>query len=839
MDEPPPVPMSPSLNPSSADLTYGRAHQIPYHQHPHISALPLPVPVSGTHGNPRSRHQVESGVDAGNGDEDESRSPTLDTLSAYAHVSTSFPMSEVDTVFSHKYQTTSTQASFISKRDMDISGPPPPPRPPPSWYRHDSPPPPPPLPPYLRSPVITSQSLPHTPNRHPIGILPPPPPPPPGNFIFHTNLRPPPGLGRGIIPSPQQPSQQTIQSPPSRTTINSRPDSISDVPTQHQTLSLRPPRGFVDFRAPHSEHQPVDRSGSGSHLIPEASSKPEPIDTTSTSQSSNYTIPRLIDDVASFSDSSSDTDSLVLRSSRQFPPLYPTASNLNFQGRSRKTSMTNRITTWISGYERDRAPKDRLDLSANLDPLFEAARGGRSHLSRDSAPSEDTLELLWTKLKDQRVKLNDIKTQMAKKRRRLRELRRKRDDADNAFMSVVRPILVAQHGLAETAPGTLERRLADLQRLRTEYQAFENDYEDLEVTLDEEEETLNRLEIRFFSLLAVGSTIPLEHSPDDEPKHEQDQNIPSDLMGIAPDGPPEDVHPLFRDLMDSVGDLENAKEELDELLFLKGQHEGELKMKTAAGMDLNEGEIEFFKEFPLEEEHMRSSVAGLERRVADLRSLCEKKGAMQKHLSSRVSYLLYPENGYEDIELDDRSVILRSRSDLAHPTFPVLLSQPEHIMAHDFPLTSRGALKAAAALPVSDPAKPSLMQLASKEYAIDRLMLDHGEGGKGDFINRWLLQQLRQCPVNALLLHTTFTKSRSLKIRDLDRWQSDVLHYWWNDEVAELPDDMAQPVTSEHSNDGSKVGTNRISRAVTDTPGIPGGRQSLPAWSSVAHSALG
>lgn len=819
--------------------SFGRTHQIPYHhhhhQHPHISASPLPVPVPGAHGNPRSQHQVEVEV------EGDGRSLTLNTLSAYPHVSTSF-QSEVDTVFSNKYQTTSTQASTTSKRDMDISGPPPPSRPLPPWKDgHDSPPHPPllPPPPYLRPPAIPSQSLLHASNRPPLDILPPPPRPPPGNVILHTNLRPPPGYGRDTAPPPQRPSQQMTPALSFRTTISSAPNTTGDVPIQHQTLNLRPPRGFPGFVLPHNAYQSVDESSLRNRLAPDASTQPEFVATTSTSQSSNYTIPRLIDDVASFSDSFSDADSLVLRESRQFPPLYPTTSNLNIQGGNRKSSMTNRITTWISGYERDRAPKDRPDLSTSLDPLFETARGDRSHMSRDSAPSEDTLELLWTKLKDQRVKLNDIKSQMAKKRKRLRELRRKRDDADNAFMSVVRPMLVAPNGWTGTAPGTLERRLADLQRLRTEYQAFENDYEDLEVTLDEEEETLNRLEIRFFSMLAVGQTIPLEQAPEDESKHEEDQSIPNDLMGIAPDGPPEDLHPLFRDLMESVGDLENAKEELDELLFLKEQHEGELKMKTAAGMELNDAEIEFFEEFPLEEEQMRSSVAGLERQVADLRNLCEEKGAMQKHLSSRVSYLLYPEKGYEDIELDDVSVILRSRSDLAHGTFPVLLSQPEHVMAEDLPLTSRGALKAAAALPTSDPAKPNLMQLASKEYAIDRLMLDHGEGGKGDFINRWLLQQLRLSSVNALLLHTTFTKSRALKIRDLDRWQSDVLHYWWNDEVAELSDDMVQLVTSEHSNDGSMFGTNLISRAVTDTPGMPGGKQSYLTWSSVSHSALG
>ncbi|KAM0558196.1 hypothetical protein ACHAPJ_004880 [Fusarium lateritium] len=501
--------------------------------------------------------------------------------------------------------------------------------------------------------------------------------------------------------------------------------------------------------------------------------------------------------------------------------------------------MTNRITTWISQYERDRAPKDRLDMDINPDPLLENFDSAKSHASRGSGPSEETLEILWTKLKDQRVKLNDIKSRMAKKRKKLRDLRRQRDDADNAFMGIIRPMFVAQRGQMGTTPGTLERRLADLQRLRNEYQASENDYEDFEVTLDEEEETLNKLEIRFFSLLAVGQTIPLQRPPEDDFNDDENKNMnmPDDLIGISPDGPPEDLHPLFVDLMATIGDLMNAKEEHEELLFLKEQHEDKLKMKSAAGMELNETEIEFFDQFPLEEEQMRSSVVGLENQVASLRKLCEEKRVMQKHLSARVAYLLYPENGYEDIDLDDTSVILRSWSSLAHPTFPVLLSQPEHVMAQRSPLTPGGALKAAAALPETDPTKTNRMQLATKEYAIDRLMVDHEEGGKGDFINRWLLHQLRLSPANAFLLHWTFIRNRMLQIRDPDRWQRDVLRYWWNDQGAHLSDEMMNLVTSEHSNDGSIVGTHRLSRAVTYTPGMHGGRQSLIAGSSVAHSA--
>ncbi|CAG7566464.1 unnamed protein product [Fusarium equiseti] len=811
MDKPPPVPMNPSLSLSSVDLT---------------STSPLPVP--GTHDRPRSQDQVEG--------EGEGHYQTLDALPPSLHVSTSLPMSEVDTVFS-MYQPTSTQASIVSRRDIDMSGPPPPPHPPLLWKALDepshSPPPPPPPPSYLRPPMILPQSFSPASNRTPFGR--PPPPPPPGDAFVHRNLRPPLVYNHDAFPQ-QQLFQQTLPPPPPPPilTPNGSPLGASGgASTQPHTPVLRPPREFTGFSQLPSAQHLLGGTSLGGLSVPQTTNRHEIAGSTSRTPSSIYTIPRLIDDV------SSDDDSIVLRNSRQFPPLYPTASTLTAQGRNRKTSMTNRITTWISEYERDHGPKDRLDLSTSLEPLLETTRGDRSHVSKESAPSEDTLELLWTRLKDQRVKLNNLKSQMTKKRKELRELRRRRDDADNAFMGVIRPMLIAHQERLETSPVTLERRLADLQQLRTEYQDSENDYEDLELTLDEEEETLNKLEIRFFSLLAVDQATPLEQPRDDEPDLEpDDSNMPNELMGINPNGPSEDVHPLFLELMAAVGDLENAKEELDELLFLKEQHEGELRMKSAAGMDLNEAEVEFFAEFPVEEEQMRSSVTSLEEQVAHLRKRCEEKRVMKKHLSSRVSYLLYPEDGYEDIELDKASVIMRTHTDLADPTFPVIISQPEHVLAGDFPLTSRGALKAAAALPATDPEKPSCMQLASKEYAIDRLMLDHGEGGKGDFINRWLLHQLRMSSTNARLLHTTFTKSRGLKIRDLDRWQSDVLHYWWNDEGAELPEDMVQLVTSEHSNDGSRIGTNRLSRAVTYTPGMPSGRQSHPTASSVAaHSA--
>ncbi|KAM5356416.1 hypothetical protein ACJ41O_003062 [Fusarium nematophilum] len=387
-----------------------------------------------------------------------------------------------------------------------------------------------------------------------------------------------------------------------------------------------------------------------------------------------------------------------------------------------------------------------------------------------------------------------------------------------------------------------------MQRLRTEYQALEGDYEELEVKLDEEEDELNTLETRFFSLLAVGHARALKPSSEVQPMHDEDKyakDMPNDLKGISRDGPLDDLHPLYVELMSTVGDRENAKEELEELLFVNEQHKGEMKMKKAAGMELSEYEVEFFTEFPSDEQQMRATVARLEEEVARLRQLCEEKGVMRKHLSARVAYLLYPQEGYEDLDLDldldmdmdDDSVMREHQSDLAHPKFPVLLSQPEHVLPEKgLPQTPRGALTTAAKLPNTDPSKPHRMQVASKEYAIDRLVVEYGEGGKGDFINRWLLHQLRRSSMSVLLLYKIFVNSQALKIRDLWRWQSDVLHYWWKDDTANFLSYNSMKLGNSN-NHGSRIGTPQQSRAATQAAEVPHHALSQMASSSVAQSA--
>lgn len=430
--------------------------------------------------------------------------------------------------------------------------------------------------------------------------------------------------------------------------------------------------------------------------------------------------------------------------------------------------------------------------------------------------------MLWQQLKEKRAKLGGTRAEMRSRRKELREKRRDKDAADNAFMSVVRPVLVSQ-GEPFHAPANLfESRLEKMQQLRDDYQVLESSYEALEAMLDEEERDLSILETRFFSILAAGQTKEerqLDISSDSGAANFSiDQSeIPYELRGISPYGPVEEPHPLYVDLTSTVGYLGNARDEYADLLSTKEQYEEEEQLKKTTKQKVSD-ELEmkeFFDEFPHEERRMNDVVATLESKVHHLRKLCEDRGVMKKHMSIKMEYALDPHIEYEDLDLDDEQTILNRRQTLGHAEFNELLSQPDHVLAEE-PLTPLGALKAAIRLPNHHPEKGVRKRLASKEYAIDNLMRECDGGKKADYVNRWLLHQLRLSPLHAVLLRSTFQASRSLKIRDMWRWQCDVMHYWWRDSTMSLTDGFFKPITSDNSEYSSRLGTPQPSRAASD-----------------------
>ncbi|PHH90301.1 hypothetical protein CDD83_4039 [Cordyceps sp. RAO-2017] len=434
--------------------------------------------------------------------------------------------------------------------------------------------------------------------------------------------------------------------------------------------------------------------------------------------------------------------------------------------------------------------------------------------------SYDQVQLLWQQLTDKRAKLGDVKHQMARRRQELRSLRHRKDQADNAFMSIIRPLLVSQRGLPPISAQVLDSRMAAMQDLRDDYHRRESDYEALELKMDEEEKELHALETRFFTLLAAGRSRVERDGLCRDDASEAEPGPPSDvpyvLRGISADKPSEDLHPLYVELTSAMGDLENAKEEHQDLLYVKEQYEYEVRLKRTTGKKTTAETEDFFREFPAEEAKMRAAVSRLEGRVERLKERCEAKRVMRKHMSVRMAYALDPRTKFEDLELEDAGSILARHRTLAHAVYPEILSQPDHVLAEPEPLTSLQALRAAARLPDGEAGKRERQRRAGKEYSIDSLMQGEGADNRGDLVNRWLLQQLRQSPLNVHLLHSTFLASRSLKIRDLWRWQHDVLYYWWRDDTARATQGMARRITSAGSSYSSRLGTPKMSRAASD-----------------------
>ncbi|KAK4065361.1 hypothetical protein H0G86_012893 [Trichoderma simmonsii] len=537
-----------------------------------------------------------------------------------------------------------------------------------------------------------------------------------------------------------------------------------------------------------------------------------------------FSLTRLEDDETWSSSSSSNEDPIAYRNARQFPPQLPAGPSYGPSAPRSRSSAANQITAWVSQYEKSRSPtrsRSRLgDISAVLHPTDTESHLDGSLHSNDSSHGE--IEMLWQQLKEKRAKLSGTRAEMRSRRKALRQKRREKDAADNAFMSVVRPVLISRGEIFQATPSLFESRLEKMQQLRDDYQVLESSYETLEAMLDEEERDLSILETRFFSILAAGQTKEerqLDVSSDSGAANFNiDQvEIPYELRGISPFGPVEDPHPLYVDLTSTVGYLGNARDEYADLLSTKEQYEEEqLLKKTTNQKTPDELDVkEFFDEFPSEEERMVGVITNLESQVSRLRKICEDRGIMKKHMSVKMEYALDPQIKYEDLDLDDEQTILSSRKTLGHTEFNELLSQPDHVLA-DEPLTPLGALKAAIRLPNHHPEKGVKKRLASKEYAIDNLMRECDGGKKADYVNRWLLHQLRLSPLNAVLLRSTFQASRSLKIRDMWRWQCDVMHYWWRDNTMSLTDGFFKPITSDNSEYSTRQGSPQLSRAASD-----------------------
>ncbi len=297
------------------------------------------------------------------------------------------------------------------------------------------------------------------------------------------------------------------------------------------------------------------------------------------------------------------------------------------------------------------------------------------------------------------------------------------------------------------------------------------------------------------------------------------------VIGISSERPT-DSHPLFSLLLRCISELNLAQEHHAEIFAERDDILSELQTRFLLHLNqleemydrdalqrflhgdsqsptlwasfiehLTESDLVFLAGF---EDMEKAALANIEARklqVERLRAVCTERGLMPSLMHYRDSLSVFEvdaeEAGWRDIGSNmknmtwiyERVSVVKNETYLEHWRFPNLLTNPQHVLMTP-PMTAEQALRWAMKLPEDYPNRLRLTEMYIKEFGIVSILARAEEGNKTDFINRWLLQQLRMSPLEVEMLHHVFSEVLRVgdQVGDRKRWQADVLFFWARDE---------------------------------------------------------
>ena len=406
-------------------------------------------------------------------------------------------------------------------------------------------------------------------------------------------------------------------------------------------------------------------------------------------------------------------------------------------------------------------------------------------------------------------------------RTHLHDLRKKSTRASHAFMTTAQGILPDNSELAD-----MYKRMQDSQL------EFDSALSRLEERIDEWEDGQLELELeerKFYSVAARPDSV----APSSSGSSTNDSVSVFTLRGILSDRL-EDIHPLFEELLETFKDLQLAKEFCEDLrlkrraLEIKLASDNSIDLQDTLGSPqstktllaqhykrMSDEEIEFLEEYDDLVKQAVSDIDSLSKKAEALQIDCLDQDVIPKNSPYREKGFGFDPFFYDDIRLEDLppSHDAKQPRTLAHSRFHVILSNPIHLL-EAFPQTPQQSLRMAISLPPSFPARQKFIDDATRENTIHSLIRGADPQDKSDYINRWLLHKLRLSALEAVILYSTFRMR--LKIRDLDRWQQDVLDFWTLDQAANLPMQQFQAVSVAPSV-GTRADTPKPTRHVSDS----------------------
>ncbi|KAI1847963.1 hypothetical protein JX266_006076 [Neoarthrinium moseri] len=412
----------------------------------------------------------------------------------------------------------------------------------------------------------------------------------------------------------------------------------------------------------------------------------------------------------------------------------------------------------------------------------------------------------WTRMRKQRVHVHNILDEIRPRRVQLQEIRRQKNEADSAIFQDLR------RGLFRDDPAAMEMRLQRIDRLQLSTQNAEQTLEALMEDLEVAERELEVLERRFYSQFTL----------DDSPASTSERVSPAlsrrpsrtSLFGISQERA-ELSHPLYVEMREAFKSLQLARDRIHNLNFRRMAIEAE-------NVRYSRSEQEFLNNFAEYEMMARDRLDHWTKEFDRLQALCR-----EKHVVPINTPFVEDNNGYQPIlrHEDDRTLQLQPTEraspstrpkNLAHPRYPILLSNPKHLVQHPFPYTARGALKMAVSTRKDLPNRDRIISEATQEYGIHTLLFDAKPEDKNDFINRWLLHKLRTSAMEVLVLYSTFRTV--LNFVDIDRWQRDILMHWSRDEAVKPAGASRQPSRSRNYMIGDDVSQGYYQRDTVSEP---------------------
>ncbi|KAL5323545.1 hypothetical protein ACEPPN_008084 [Leptodophora sp. 'Broadleaf-Isolate-01'] len=363
------------------------------------------------------------------------------------------------------------------------------------------------------------------------------------------------------------------------------------------------------------------------------------------------------------------------------------------------------------------------------------------------------------------LRANALRTRslLRTKRKLLQDKQSAKAAADEAFMRYVREhVSASEFTTLSTKSDTLDQLFNNMQETRDMFGPLQNEYDEIEETLDDMEFEMAMIEGRIHKDTTISSPETPSQDRQKDPIGKASPLAPSSFMDFGSDST-EDYHPLHAQYLSRLGDLDLARERLQDMRQEMQALLSSKETRLNVGLDLHESLQTILAELPEQISASRDEIVEIEKDVERLYSICLAAGIDVDNLGDRNEPSTAEDN--EEREANNAAKITNKGGDILDDVLPFPSTDTQNSQS-TFPLL----------LPRTEDEEAKLSSLTPK----------FDESNKGGQINHWLLDELHTSRLRISLLYR-ITDEIFLQCNlnlNIQSWQVDVLQFWAKDETS-------------------------------------------------------